>query len=172
MSDIVAKRIDELPAATGVGDSDLFVVEQSGVAKSIEGSALRSNFSQEVDDALSATSENAVQNKVIKAALDGKVDAVDGKVLSDNNYTDTEKLKLAGIATGANKTTVDSSLSASSSNPVRNSVIKAALDGKANSSSVHSLPAGGTAGQFLVKSSATDYDAAWVTVPNANGVSF
>lgn len=35
-----------------------------------------------------------------------------------------------------------------------------------------SLPSGGTSGQFLVKSSSTDYDAAWVTVPNANGVSF
>lgn len=34
------------------------------------------------------------------------------------------------------------------------------------------LPTGGTAGQFLVKSSATNYDAAWVTVPSANGVSF
>lgn len=132
MSDIETKRIDELPVATDIGDSDLFVVEQSGVAKSIEGSALRSNFSQEVDDALSATSENAVQNKVIKAALDGKVDAVDGKVLSDNNYTDTEKLKLAGIATGANKTTVDSSLSATSANPVQNKVVKAALDEKQN----------------------------------------
>lgn len=36
----------------------------------------------------------------------------------------------------------------------------------------HALPTGGTAGQFLVKSSATNYDAAWVTVPSANGVSF
>lgn len=32
------------------------------------------------------------------------------------------------------------------------------------------VPAGGTAGQFLVKSSGTDYDAAWVTVPNASEV--
>ena len=29
------------------------------------------------------------------------------------------------------------------------------------------LPAGGTTGQFLVKSSSTDYDASWVTVPQA-----
>ena len=34
------------------------------------------------------------------------------------------------------------------------------------------VPAGGTEGQFLVKQSARDYDAAWVTVPNAQGVSF
>lgn len=115
MANITDKRIDELPVATSVGDSDLFVVEQGGVAKSIEGSVIRSNFSQEVDNALSSTSENPVQNKVVKAALDKKVDNVSGKGL---------------------------------------------------------IPAGGTTGQFLVKSSGTDYDAAWVTVPNANGVSF
>lgn len=34
------------------------------------------------------------------------------------------------------------------------------------------LPSGGTAGQFLVKQSSTDGDAAWVTVPSANGVNF
>jgi hypothetical protein len=34
-------------------------------------------------------------------ALDGKVDKVTGKVLSDTNYTSAEKTKLAGIATGA-----------------------------------------------------------------------
>jgi len=34
------------------------------------------------------------------------------------------------------------------------------------------FPAGGSAGQFLVKNSATDYDTKWVTIPSANGVSF
>lgn len=34
------------------------------------------------------------------------------------------------------------------------------------------VPAGGTAGQFLVKQSATDYDAAWTTVPAAAGSGF
>ncbi len=34
------------------------------------------------------------------------------------------------------------------------------------------VPAGGTAGQFLVKQSGRDYDSAWVTVPDARGVSF
>lgn len=41
--------------------------------------------------------------------------------------------KLQGIATGADKTIVDSALSASSTNPVQNKVIKAALEGKADS---------------------------------------
>lgn len=38
--------------------------------------------------------------------------------------------KLNGIATGANKTTVDSSLSSSSTNPVQNKVINSALENK------------------------------------------
>lgn len=43
-----------------------------------------------------------------------------------------DKKKLDGIAEGANKTTVDSALSASSANPVQNKVIKSALDSKVN----------------------------------------
>ncbi len=47
-----------------------------------------------------------------------------------------DKAKLDGIAAQANKIVVDASFSTSSTNPVQNKVIKAALDGKA--SSVHS----------------------------------
>lgn len=54
-----------------------------------------------VDTAISSTSTNPVQNKVIKTALDGKVSTVSGKGLSTNDYTTTEKNKLAGIASGA-----------------------------------------------------------------------
>lgn len=39
----------------------------------------------------------------LKALFAGKVDKVDGKGLSTNDYTTTEKNKLAGIAEGANK---------------------------------------------------------------------
>jgi hypothetical protein len=48
-----------------------------------------------------------------------------------------DKTKLNGIATGANKTTVDTALSASSTNPVQNKVINAALAGKASTSHNH-----------------------------------
>ena len=54
-----------------------------------------------VDSALSTTSTNPVQNKVINTALGNKVDKVSGKGLSTNDYTTTEKNKLAGIAEGA-----------------------------------------------------------------------
>lgn len=54
-----------------------------------------------VDDSLSSTSTNPVQNKVINTALGNKVDKVNGKGLSTNDYTTAEKEKLAGIAEGA-----------------------------------------------------------------------
>ena len=55
--------------------------------------------------------------------LSSKVDKVDGKSLSTEDYTTEEKNKLSGIESGANKTTVDSSLSSTSTNPVQNKVI-------------------------------------------------
>lgn len=106
-----------------------------------------------VDSSLSSTSTNPVQNKVVYSnlmekasvtalnnvvnALNSKVDEVSGKGLSTNDYTTTEKNKLAGIAEGANKTVVDSSLSSTSTNPVQNKAIYSALSSKANSSDLN-----------------------------------
>lgn len=52
---------------------------------------------------------------------------------ADGLMASIDKEKLDGIAAGANKTVVDSTLSTSSTNPVQNKVIKAALEGKADS---------------------------------------
>ena len=66
----------------------------------------------------------------LKGELAGKVDKETGKGLSSNDFTDTLKNKLEGIAAGATKVTVDSSLSTSSENPVQNKTVKAELDKK------------------------------------------
>lgn len=59
---------------------------------------------------------------------------------SANGFLSKEdKSKLDGIATEANKTVVDSSLSSSSTKPVQNKVVTSALNGKANSSHSHSI---------------------------------
>lgn len=63
--------------------------------------------------------------------LGKKVDSVEGKGLSTNDFTDTLKSKLDGIASGANKTTTDSALSSSSTNPIQNKAVHAALSLKA-----------------------------------------
>lgn len=52
-------------------------------------------------------------------------------VHTDNNFTDELKDKLSGIDIGANKTVIDSVFSRTSTNPVQNMVISAALDSKA-----------------------------------------
>ena len=57
-----------------------------------------------------------------------------------------DKNKLDGIASGANKTTVDTALSTSSTNPVRNSVVTDALNKKASTSHSHSAATTSTAG--------------------------
>lgn len=65
----------------------------------------------------------------ITAKLGNKVDKVSGKGLSTNDYTTDEKNKLAGIASGANKTTVDTALSSTSTNPVQNKAVNTAISG-------------------------------------------
>ena len=85
---------------------------------------------EDVDSALSSTSENPVQNKVINTALGTKVDKVSGKGLSTNDYTSADKIKLYGIEAEANKTVVDTALSDTSENPVQNKVVNTALNNK------------------------------------------
>ena len=60
---------------------------------------------------------------VLKEMLDGKVDKVSGKGLSTNDFTAAYKTKLDGIASEANKITVDSALNDTSTNPVQNKVV-------------------------------------------------
>lgn len=49
----------------------------------------------------------------------------------------SDKTKLDGIAQGANKTVVDAALSSTSTNPVQNKAVKAALDDKSDSDHTH-----------------------------------
>ena len=52
-----------------------------------------------VDAELSEESENPVQNKIITKALNDKVSQVEGKTLSTNDYTDTDKAKVEAAIT-------------------------------------------------------------------------
>lgn len=84
-----------------------------------------------VDTELDAESTNPVQNKAIKAALDGKQASGDYALSSEVPTKTSELTNDSGYITGI---TVDESLSDTSTNPVQNKVIKKALDGKADSS--------------------------------------
>lgn len=68
------------------------------------------------------------QGQSIENLSNNKVDKVQGKGLSTEDFTTEEKTKLAGIEAEANKTVVDSTLSNSSENPVQNKVINASQE--------------------------------------------
>ena len=89
----------------------------------------------------------------VDTLLDGKVDKVTGKELSDNNYTSEEKNKLAGIETEANKTLVDSTYITNSTNPVESQLIQSSISSlessiatKASSADLHTVA---TSGSYL-----------------------
>ena len=85
-----------------------------------------------IDAELSTTSTNPVQNKVIKAALDAKQDTL----VAGDNITIVDNV-ISATATAT--VDVDEQLSATSTNPVQNKVIKAALDDKIDASSLDPL---------------------------------
>ena len=72
-------------------------------------------------------------------ALDTKANKTTATTSANGLMSKEDKSKLDDIATEANKTIVDSSLSSSSTNPVQNKVVNSALNGKANSSHSHSI---------------------------------
>lgn len=81
--------------------------------------------------------------------LDTKADTTVATTSDNGLMSSTMVSKLNGIATGANKTTVDSAMSTTSTNPVQNKVVKAQLDslnnsinGKANSNHTHNNVSG------------------------------
>lgn len=87
-----------------------------------------------VDSSLSSTSTNPVQNKIIKTELDKKAERDVVNTTTNGLMSVADKKKLDGIASGANKITVDTSLSSTSTNPVQNKVVNDALKGKFSTS--------------------------------------
>ena len=71
--------------------------------------------------------------------LNNKANKTTATTSANGLMSKEDKSKLDGIATEANKTVVDSSLSSSSTNPVQNKVVNSALNGKANSSHTHNI---------------------------------
>lgn len=86
----------------------------------------------DVDDALSDTSTNPVQNKVVKTALDGKASTAVASQTSNGLMSKEDKTKLDGIQKGANKTKVIEALDPLSHNPVSSAALFEALSSKAD----------------------------------------
>lgn len=84
----------------------------------------------------------------------------------------SDKTKLDGIATGANKITVDSALSSTSTNPVQNKVINTALAGKSDTDHTHKYAGSSSAGGAATSANKINTDAGSATNPVyfANGI--
>ena len=63
-----------------------------------------------IDSAISTTSTNPVQNKVITLALDGKAGTAVATTSANGLMSNADKAKLDGIELGANKTSVPTAL--------------------------------------------------------------
>ena len=103
------------------------------------------------------TDTKVPSEKLVKNSLDNKVDKVNGKGLSTNDYDNIAKTKvdnLKNVATTGSyndltdKPTIqptigiDNTLDANSDNPVTNSAIVAGLNTKANNNNTHSYDFG------------------------------
>ncbi len=150
----LGNKVDKVDGK-GLSTNDYTTDEKTKLAN-IEAAANRTV----VDSAISSTSTNPVTSKAISTALASKVDAVSGKSLSTNDYTTAEKTKLAGIAEGANKTTVDTALSTTSTNPVTNKAVTEALAEKADASSYVKLVLKGVAEAYYANASSIPSSAA------------
>ncbi|WP_314324505.1 hypothetical protein [Comamonas aquatica] len=90
----------------------------------------------------------------LQAQASGKVDKVAGKALSSNDFTDTERVKLANIAEQATKNATDADLRDRTSHTGAQAIstvtgLQTALDGKLNSTNVGSSPSEVPSNQHL-----------------------
>ena len=114
----LAGKQDKLIAGTGIS------ISGNTISCTVSGGS--GGGSVTVDSTISSTSTNPVQNKVIYSALQGKqntLTAGTGISISGNTISCT-------VSGGGGTVTVDSSLSSTSTNPVQNKVVNAALAGK------------------------------------------
>ncbi|MBO4343770.1 MAG: hypothetical protein J5844_03840 [Clostridia bacterium] len=117
VTDALSEKVDIIQGK-GLSENDYTTAEKTKLA-GIEAQANKTV----VDASITENSENPVKSSAIYGALAGKVDIIQGKGLSENDYTTAEKTKLAGIEAQANKTVVDSSVTENSENPVKSSAL-------------------------------------------------
>ena len=126
---IIARRFEQLSGvtlpATSKRDGLMSAANYSKLS-GIEAGATKTI----VDATLDETSTNPVQNKAVKTALDGKAGTAEATTGAAGLMSAADKVKLDGVEAGANKTIVDDAMSDTSTNPVQNKAVKAALDGK------------------------------------------
>lgn len=123
----------------------------------------------EVDDELSETSENPVQNKVITKALNGKLDKSTEKTILDQAYIKTA----AGDNSRLNISIEQLPLTLVERD-IHGHVMTSKADSEGQAVAYEQLeqrvPAGGKKGQNLTKKSDNDYDTYWADPDDINSI--
>ena len=128
-----------------------------------------------IDSEMNSTSTNPVQNKVIKAYVDGKVPnmsaylpksaGADHKITGPLGFTEGVNYGTTLPSTGFDGQLFfleDSGAALPTGGTAGQALIKnSATDGDASWKDIVALPKGGSSGQILMKNSATDGDASW-----------
>ena len=118
------KNISELEKIDKLNDEDLFMVRQKEKTNSISYNDIKRILNIPiVDNELSEESKNTIENKIVTKALNNKVEKVEGKGLSSEDYTKEEKDKLKGISEGATKVEIDEEITENSTNAVQGKAI-------------------------------------------------
>lgn len=117
--DGIASTTEELNSTKGV-TSNIQEQLNSKVSneRTVNGKSLSANINLTADDVGADVSGSA---KAVQNNLDNHINN------SDIHFTSEERTKLKGIAEGATKVTVDSTLSSTSTNPVQNKVVNSAI---------------------------------------------
>ena len=126
---IIARRFEQLSGVTLPATSKrdgLMTAANYSKLSGIEAGATKTI----VDATLDETSTNPVQNKTVKTALDGKASTAEATTGAAGLMSAADKAKLDGVEDGATKTIVDDAMSDTSTSPVQNKAVKAALDSK------------------------------------------
>lgn len=122
-----------------------------------------------VDTTYDGTSENAQAGTAVAQAISTKVDKVDGKGLSENDFTNADKAKLDGIETGA-EANVQADWSQSDSTAddyIKNKPTIPTVDQTYNAQSAN--PQSGTAVAQAVQDSGSEYSARVMNLEAAYG---
>lgn len=168
-------KIPEYDGASSLQNSDLLIVEQSNGTKNASVELLKSTIREGLQPALTfdeaplENSNNPVKSGGVYSALSGKVDKVNGKGLSTNDYTSDEREKLSDLPTASK---LNSDLAAKQNN-ITGGTTGQVLTKKSNTdldfewadNTGSGVPSGGTTGQVLRKRSSTDQDVEWSDIP-------
>lgn len=137
-------NITKLKTTSSVTEGALYVATDTGTMWL---GTSRASLLQIKDNVDTNTTYNLTKsgNSIILKGSDGsEVSVTDSSTAYDNATSESaglmsaaDKSKLDSVATGANKTVVDASFIADSTNPVQSKVVKSALDGKSNTGHKH-----------------------------------